>query len=147
MLKYARHARGGRLDPPTLSPIIDRRPHIYEPKSVLEAIAANDAPDAYLRGLHPKHEQFKRLRQALMALNKGGTGGVSLPIPAGPDFRPGDDHPQIALIRRRLGAARDGARDTAYDTSLLQAVNRYQRDHGVDATGIIDRRLRASLNE
>ncbi len=40
VLKYARHARGGRLDPPSLSPIIDRRPHIYDPKSVLEAIAA-----------------------------------------------------------------------------------------------------------
>ena len=40
VLKYARHARGGRLDPPSLSEVIDRRPHIYDPKSVLRAIAA-----------------------------------------------------------------------------------------------------------
>jgi murein L,D-transpeptidase YcbB/YkuD len=147
VLKYARHARGGRLDPPSLSPIIDRRPHIYDPKSVLEAISTNDAPDAYLRGLHPKHEQFKRLRQALISLNKGGGVGPAQQIPAGPDFRPGDDNPQIALIRKRLGVPADGPRETSYDTNLLQAVNRYQREHGLDATGIIDRKLRASLNE
>lgn len=75
VLKYARHARGGRLDPTSISPIIDRRPHIYDPKSVLEGISSADSADAYLRGLHPKHEQFKRLRQAYLALSKG-SGGV-----------------------------------------------------------------------
>ncbi len=148
VLKYARHARGGRLDPPSLAPtIIDRHPHIYEPKSVLEGISAAESADAYLRGLHPKHEQFRRLRQALLALSKGAGGGSSDRIPAGPDFKPGDDSQQIALIRRRLGASAQGARETAYDTALLEAVNRYQKDHGLEVTGIIDRKLRASLNE
>jgi len=148
VLKYARHARGGRFDPPSLSEVIDRHPHIYDPKSVLRAIAAAESADAYLRGLHPKHEQFKRLRQALLAMNKGGGGGggsVSR-IPAGPNFRPGDNDPQIAVIRKRLGAGLDGRRDTDYDTALLQAVNRYQKEHGLRVTGIIDQSLRASLN-
>ena len=70
VLKYARHARGGKFDPTALSPIIDRRPHIYEPKSVLEGISAAESADAYLRGFHPKHEQFRRLRQAYLALGK-----------------------------------------------------------------------------
>ena len=77
VLKYARHARGGRLDPTSISPIIDRRPHIYDPKSVLEGISDADSADAYLRGLHPKHEQFKRLRQAYLALGKGSGGAGS----------------------------------------------------------------------
>ena len=77
VLKYARHARGGRLDPTSISPIIDRRPHIYDPKSVLEGISEADSADAYLRGLHPKHEQFKRLRQAYLALGKGSGGAGS----------------------------------------------------------------------
>ncbi len=147
VLKYARHARGGRLDPPSLSPIIDRRPHIYEPKSVLQGISAAESPDAYLRGLHPKHEQFRRLRQALLALGKGAGGGSSVHIPAGPDFRPGDDSQQIAAVRKRLAVSAQGAKETAYDTALLEAVNRYQKEHGLDVTGIIDRKLRASLNE
>jgi len=142
VLKYARHARGGRLDPPSLSEIIDRRPHIYDPKSVLRAIAAAEFADAYLRSLHPKNEQFKRLRQALL-----GSGGSPSRIPVGPNFRPGDNDSQIALIRKRLGAGVDGRRDTVYDNALLQAVNRYQKEHGLRVTGIIDQSFRASLNE
>jgi L,D-transpeptidase YcbB len=147
VLKYARHARGGRLDPPSISPIIDRHPHIYDPKSVLQAIAAAGAPDAYLRGLHPKHEQFRRLRQALLALGKSGGGAQAARIPPGPDFRPGDDHPQIALIRKRLAAEAESQIETSYDLPLVYAVNRYQKEHGLPVTGIIDRRLRASLND
>ncbi len=146
VLKYARYARGGRLDPPSLSEVLDRTPHVYEPKSVLLAIAAAEASDAYLRGLHPKHEQFKRLRQALIALRKGGQANASSAIPAGPDLRPGDNHPQIALIRKRLGVPASGGRETDYDRPLLQAVSRYQSEQGLDPTGIIDRKLRAALN-
>ncbi len=147
VLKYARYARGGRLDPTSLSPIIDRRPHIYEPKSVLEGISAAESVDAYLRGLHPKHEQFKRLRQALLALSKGSGGSSPARIPTGPDLRPGDDDPQIALVRKRLGVNAQGARETNYDEALQEAVSRYEEEHGLEATGVINRRLRASLNE
>ncbi len=153
VLKYARHARGGRLDPPAISDIIDRHPRVYDPKSVLQGIAvaaAAEAADAYLRGLHPRHEQFKRLRQALLSLNKRGGGDVAATnaerIPSGPNFRPGDTDPQIALIRKRLGADASDSYDF-YDTPLLEAVNRYQKDHSLQITGIIDKKLRASLNE
>ncbi len=147
VLKYARYARGGRLDPPSLSEIIDRRPRIYDPKTVLRAISLAESGDAYLRGLHPKHEQFKRLRQALLAMNKGGSGGSASRIPSGRNFRPGENDPQIALIRKRLGAGADGRRDTVYDTALLQAVNQFQKEHGLRVTGIIDQNFRAALNE
>ena len=50
VLKYARHARGGRLDPTSISPIIDRRPHIYDPKSVLEAISNPPTPPTPICG-------------------------------------------------------------------------------------------------
>jgi murein L,D-transpeptidase YcbB/YkuD len=150
VLKYARHARGGRLDPPSISDIIDRHPRVYDPKSVLRGIAAADSADAYLRGLHPKHEQFKRLRQALLSLSKSGGGDAATTsaerIPSGPAFRPGDTDPQIALIRKRLGADASDSYDY-FDTPLVEAVNRYQKDHGLQPTGIIDKKLRASLNE
>jgi murein L,D-transpeptidase YcbB/YkuD len=150
VLKYARYARGGRLDPPSISEVMDRRPHLYAPKSVLQGVAAAESADAYLRGLHPRHEQFKQLRQALLALGKAGTGGstpASIRIPAGPNFKPGDNDPQIALIRKRLQADLEAPRDTIYDTALVEAVNRYQKEHGLAVTGIIDKKLRASLNE
>lgn len=64
-LKYARFARGGRINDPAaqLNTNLDRRPQWIEPKVVLEQLASSDAPDAVLRGLHPKHPQFERLRE------------------------------------------------------------------------------------
>jgi L,D-transpeptidase YcbB len=67
ILKYARFARGGRLNPSKISDLFDQVPPLRDPKTVMSEIAAADAPDAYLRSLHPKHEQFERLRQALLA--------------------------------------------------------------------------------
>jgi L,D-transpeptidase YcbB len=74
VLKYARHARGGRLDPPSVSRMFDQKPRVYEPKSVMLGIVGSGSADVYLRGLHPKHEQFVRLRRALMVARSGVAG-------------------------------------------------------------------------
>jgi murein L,D-transpeptidase YcbB/YkuD len=66
ILKYARFARGGRLTPSAISSLFDQTPPLRDPKVVLAEIEAAEAPDAYLRTLHPKHEQFVRLREALL---------------------------------------------------------------------------------
>jgi len=67
ILKYARFARGGRLTPSEVSSLFDQKPPLRQPEEVLAEIELAEAPAAYLRSLHPKHEQFVRLRQALLA--------------------------------------------------------------------------------
>ncbi len=71
LLKYARYARGGRIrDPSRISVLLDQTPPVLAPARVLSDLAAADAPDAYLRSLHPKHEQFEKLRQLLLKLRR-----------------------------------------------------------------------------
>jgi L,D-transpeptidase YcbB len=78
VLKYARQARGGRTDPTRLSKLYGMTPTLRDPKIVLTEIAATDTPDIYLQSLHPKHEQFQLLRQALVkARSEGEAGGKS----------------------------------------------------------------------
>jgi murein L,D-transpeptidase YcbB/YkuD len=74
VLLYARHARGGRTDPPSLSAMIDMRPRLYEPGSVLAAVAAAPAADVYLEGLHPRHPGFVALRGALVQARANAAG-------------------------------------------------------------------------
>jgi murein L,D-transpeptidase YcbB/YkuD len=75
ILKYARFARGGRVNPSKVSRLFDQVPPLRDPKTVLADVAAADAPDQYLQSLQPKHDQFLRLRQALLeARGKGGEG-------------------------------------------------------------------------
>jgi murein L,D-transpeptidase YcbB/YkuD len=75
VLKYARFARGGRFsDPSSISKLLDYTPPVHAPKDVLADIAASDAPDAYLRSLHPRHAQFEALRRLLLKLRRPGAG-------------------------------------------------------------------------
>lgn len=76
VLKYARHARGGRTDPTRLSKLYGMTPTLRDPKVVLTEIAAAGAPGLYLQSLHPKHEQFQLLRQALVKARGEGEAGA-----------------------------------------------------------------------
>ncbi len=70
-LKYARHARGGRLDPSALTDMFDRKAQVYDPASLLTELAAGSKPDVYLRRLHPSHPQFEKLRLKYLAAKSG----------------------------------------------------------------------------
>ena len=73
IIKYASHARGGRMDPKQLSNYIDRDLRLVPTAELLTAVAATDAADGYLRKLHPQHPQFEKLRQAYLSLKNGVT--------------------------------------------------------------------------
>jgi murein L,D-transpeptidase YcbB/YkuD len=149
VLKYGRHARGGRLDPPSVSRMFDQKPTIYDPKTLMQAITVADAADAYLRNLHPKHPQFERLRQAMLVARgvKPDDPAPAVKIPAGPAIKPGQEHAQIALLRQRLATpAADDGKDALYDDALVTAVKAIQVQGGMEPTGIINAATRNALN-
>jgi len=88
ILKYARFARGGRLTPLDIDDKLDQAPPLRDPNRVLSEIAASDAPDSYLQSLHPKHEQFARLRLALLKARGKDTDGM----PDDADAKPASDN-------------------------------------------------------
>jgi murein L,D-transpeptidase YcbB/YkuD len=153
VLAYARFARGGRIDLANFSRNVDQQLSLREPKAVLEAIAATDAPGEYLQGLHPKHPQFLLLRQALLRLRSGGDAkppndvpGEALTLPDGPLLKPGMNHPHVALLRRRLRVAAGSAPETHYDRPLVEAVMAFQREHKMTPDGMVGARARAAFN-
>jgi murein L,D-transpeptidase YcbB/YkuD len=87
ILKYSRYARGGRFTPAKVSTLFDQVPPLRDPKAVLAEIAAAEAPDAYLRSLHPKHEQFQRLREVLLKARGGGSEEGEKPAAGGKDIK------------------------------------------------------------
>jgi murein L,D-transpeptidase YcbB/YkuD len=151
VLKYARHARGGRIDPAQLSRHLDQKPTLREPKTVLEAMAATETPGDYLRNLHPRHLQFQLLRKALLKARGGPTkteaseAHVKLPLD-GPLLRPGMEHPDVALLRRRLKVLGEAGRENLFDAPLEAAVIAFQRESRLGADGLVGRGTRAALN-
>ena len=71
VIKYANHARGGRMDPRRLSNYIDRDLNLVPTTDLLAEVSARDDVNIYLRKLHPQHPQFEKLRQAYLALKAG----------------------------------------------------------------------------
>ncbi len=151
VLKYARFARGGRLEPSQLSRNFDMKPTLREPGAVMEAVAATDTPGNYLRDLHPKHVQFERLRQALLKARSGGSqpeekAEASVTLPDGPTLKAGMEHPHVALLRQRLNVRTSPGTERMYDDDVLAAVKAFQQKNGIQPTGALTARTRQALN-
>lgn len=155
VLEYARHARGGRIAEPTslLSSYIDRKPQTLEPAEVLLAIAKSEAPDAYLRDLHPKHPQFVALKAELGRQRNAGEAPKLVKIPQSNNkLQPGKSHPDVVLLRQRLGISAPqvvgASSDPAlYDDQLAAAVKAFQADRGISpANGVVGASTRTALN-
>ena len=156
-MQYAREARGDRIDEPStqLSSYLDRKPQLVERSKLLAAL--NAAPDkgAYLLSLHPKHPQFERLRQKLVALRTAANKVEFEKIPDGPKIVPGKAHWQVALVRRRLGLPEPGIKpdgtaddDTFYDDALAKAVVEFKQKNDIEPVNpTITTALRKALNK
>jgi L,D-transpeptidase YcbB len=149
VMKYGRHARGGRLDPGSVSRLFDQDPPVYDPKSLMAALAVADPVDAYLRRLHPQHAQFERLRQAMLAARgvKPEVNPAHVRVPSGPQLKPGQPHPDVAVLRQRLSvAAPAGGPADIFDDALADAVKAFQQQNGHKPTGIVTSATRNALN-
>lgn len=103
-LTYARHARGGRVEPGLISENIDRKPYLKDPKSVIEEVSAAGDPAAYLRGLQPRHAEFERLRQLALSLKSAlaapATHAEEPSPPQGRKSRRPAERPEAAQLRK-----------------------------------------------
>jgi murein L,D-transpeptidase YcbB/YkuD len=150
VLKYARYARGGRLDPAQVSRNFDQKVTLRDPKVVLETVAGIDSPGGYLRALHPQHPQFELLRQALLKLRAGAgqqpEAEKTVHLPNGPALKLGMTHPDVALLRQRLKVTAAAGADEIYDQQVKEAVEDFQRKNGMKPDGVLGPRTRLALN-
>src|SRR5262249_52051772 len=133
-LKYARHARGGRLDPGLISKHIDVKLNFREPKALLQSLATSDTPGNILRDLNPKHEQFQKLRQALLKARGGHATAEpakaearSVRLPDGPPLYLGSEHPHVGLLRQRLGLPLPRGAEIVFDLEVQAALKAFQQ--------------------
>ncbi len=144
---YASHARGGRIEPSSISDSIDVTPERPDMSRVLEGLLQSGDIAGYLESFHPKHPQFLALKQKLREA-RAVRGNEALPIvPDGPNLTAGVRHPSVAVLRRRLGvAAVAGAQDDLYDDALAEAVRTFQRENRLTDDGQVGPATRNALN-
>ncbi|MEO1207890.1 MAG: L,D-transpeptidase family protein [Pseudomonadota bacterium] len=154
-LKYARHARGGRIANPTkdLSSYLDKKPRLITADEVVAALASTDDVGQYLTSLHPQTPEFRNLRKALLKLrteHREAPKVVEIPR-SGPLLSQGKTHPHVALLRERLGVSLPTTDDGApgdpeyFDASLVAALKAFQTQSGLSADGVVGRKTRAAF--
>jgi murein L,D-transpeptidase YcbB/YkuD len=71
VLGYARDARGGRIDPQSLSKNLDPTLALPDPSEVIQSISTRTDQAMYLRSFQPDQPQFEALRRKLIELRGG----------------------------------------------------------------------------
>jgi murein L,D-transpeptidase YcbB/YkuD len=145
-VRYAWHARGGRVDAAQLSRWIDASPKLIYASDVFRAMAAAGGdPVAGLRSFHPRHPQFERLRQAYLE-ERGDIERKPLPtLNPGDRIDVGMRHPDVAVIRARLGLDASSEPDLL-DRKLMRRIRDYLSANGYETKRYVDDEVRAALN-
>ncbi len=146
VLRYARHAKAGRVRVGQVGSQLTQTPKPMEPALVLAMLKETIEPDDVLSSLHPKHPQFKKLREKLLELSGGQSDKQRVKLPDGPALRKGMDHPQVAILRKRLGLPANGEQAEMFDELVEKAVKDFQKKNGSLADGIVGPGTRRALN-
>lgn len=144
--RYARDARGARINPRRLSALITPKLELPSAGEVLERLGAPDAdPAAVLASFQPPHAGYRALRAKLAETRAAQPAREpEVRIPSGPAIRIGMRDDRIALVRARFGFAPDGVQ--VHDRALATVVAGFQRDNNLPASGILNRATIDALN-
>ena len=133
VLRYARDAQAGRVDPNRISGYHDFKPKELDRAALLQELARSHDVSSLLEGFHPQNKQYAELRAELAALQAIAENDIV--IAGGTVIKPGqssDEFPKLlTLIERRA----DGAFLTQYGELL--ASNRESHIYAQDLVPLI----------
>ncbi|MDE4131767.1 L,D-transpeptidase family protein [Phaeobacter sp. QD34_3] len=146
-VEYATDLQTGLLNPQSIDDGIVRKKHQTDAVDYLTGIR-DTQPMAYMRALVPASSQYRALMREKLRLEQlVASGGWGETVPSA-KLEPGDSGPRVVALRNRLMTMgyleRSATAD--YDTSIQQAVQRFQSDHGLEADGVAGKGTIAEIN-
>jgi murein L,D-transpeptidase YcbB/YkuD len=150
-LKYSKDVTSGRLDPKQVDEEWFIKRVEFDPIASLDAALKSDKLQETLNNIQPQHKQYQLLQEKLTKYREIQRNRSWQFIPPGRALKPGDRHPHIPLIRRRLAYETEGGLyprgdELIYDHDLLIAVQRFQKNHGLDMDGIVGPGTKQAMN-
>jgi L,D-transpeptidase YcbB len=146
ILTYARHLQAGRFPYARVGRDIEVPQQPPEAADVLAKIA--DAPNVAkaLEEFSPPQPAYKKLKQVLAEMR--GKSGPANQFADGPVLKlakvPVTD-PRVPLLRERLAMGGDLA-DDRFDTKVVEALKKYQKNNDLPVSGALDARTIKELN-
>ncbi|NIX77953.1 L,D-transpeptidase family protein [Microvirga terricola] len=146
VLRYARDARGGRIDPSRLSPLITPKLDLPNVAEVLGAVATAKDAGAALAAYNPSHPGYLALKKRLAELRQSHPSQPTVRLPKGAALRVGMEDPRVPLIRARFNLANETGGKNVYDERLASAVAAFQKEKGLPNNGVLTPQTAAALS-
>lgn len=136
----------GKLTPEKLDPHWNlKRPRslpIEDAVNTISLVLEKQAIGSLVAQARSRDPGYSKLRQALISYRSIVERGGWPIVPAGTILKPGMSDRRILIVRQRLAVTGDhsfkGSENSdTYDPPLVEAVEKFQRRHGIDVDGII----------
>jgi murein L,D-transpeptidase YcbB/YkuD len=146
-IRYARDARGGRIDPARLSNLITPKLDLPEAGEVLARLREAADPGAALASYNPQHAGYRALKARLAELRatRRTPSAPMVRVPMGPALKVGMRDPRVPLIRARFNLGSVSGDQTAYDERIASAVAEFQKEKGLRPNGVLNAQTVAAL--
>ncbi|MEQ9618613.1 MAG: L,D-transpeptidase family protein [Deltaproteobacteria bacterium] len=149
-LSYAQDVLYGQVTPEQINiELIFGERRIDLSDLLVTAVNQNNVRET-INGLFPKYPVYDKLRTALERYRKLAADGGWEPIPQGPKFKKGARGPRVTALKERLlvtGEIDSSALgNDAFDSTLDQAVRKYQERNGLYVDGVVGESTLAALN-
>jgi len=146
VIRYARDARGGRIEPSRLSPLATPTLEIPAADEVLKTVTSAKDANAALASYNPPHAGYRALKEQLAELRASHPSTPSVRVPKGPALRVGMKDPRVPLIRAHFNLKGDADNRNVYDKRLASAVAAFQKEMGLPTNGILTAQTVAALS-
>ncbi len=142
---YARDARGGRVNPASISRLITPTLELPTADAVLTKLSgAGPKAGELLQSYNPATKGYLALKAQLAALKAPRTGRAPLTLPPGPTLKLGMHDRRVPALRTHFGLEAT-ADPTAYDAPVAAAVAQFQRERGLPGDGSLNVRTAMAL--
>jgi len=152
LLKLIDHLQNGKTRPISADPNWFIGQSEFKALEFLQQALVLPHLKTQLNALIPASDEYRQLTQALARFQSYVERGGWSFIPETPLLRPGDQHPHIELIQKRLAYEDDYFALThslpshTYDSLMEQAVRRFQHKYSLKVDGIIGSETRQEMN-
>lgn len=150
-LLYTSHLLSGKVNPKS----IDSEWHVArregDPVQVLNSALENHQIKNEINNVKPRHEVYQSLKAALIKYDSIKANGGWKQIPEGQVLKIGMIDERVPLICNRLYISGDyiitiDEKNLVYNEELINAVKHFQKRHGLESDGNIDKETIAALN-
>jgi len=151
-MKYASDLADGISDLAHVDPAWRIQPEKFDPLDHLEQALTHDRVAESLLELTPRAPQYVALRDALADYRTRAAAGGWPPLRKNLTLKPGQEGPDVAALVRRLAASGDYSGDVSqpgsmkFDASLMAAVQKFQRRHGLQDNGVVSAAVVRAMN-